>query len=87
MKKSLDAQIDELYRLPLGEFTRARNALAVSQEHLQDAKGELATALQLPPSAVPEVVGELAVPSGAPLPYGLDQLLSSAQALPARCSL
>jgi hypothetical protein len=25
---SLDAQIDELYRLPLGEFTAARNALA-----------------------------------------------------------
>ena len=62
-------------------------ALAVSQEHLQDAKAELATALQLPPSAVPEVVGDLGVPNGAPLPYGLDQLLASAQALPRQRAL
>ena len=47
---------------------RARNALAVSQEHLQDTKADLATALQLPPSAVPEVIGDLGVPNGAPLP-------------------
>lgn len=69
------------------EAERARNALAVSQEHLQDAKAELATALQLPPSAVPDVIGELGVPSGAPLPYTLDQLLASAQALPRQRAL
>jgi hypothetical protein len=28
MTRNLEAQIDELYRLPLGEFTKARNALA-----------------------------------------------------------
>jgi hypothetical protein len=43
--------------------------------------------LQLPPSAVPEVVGELGVPSGAPLPYGLEQLLASAQVLPRQRAL
>ena len=80
-----DTRLDA--NVALIEAERARNALAVSQEHLQDAKGELATALQLPPSAVPEVVGELAVPSGAPLPYGLDQLLASAQALPKQRAL
>jgi hypothetical protein len=30
MKQKLDAQIDELYRLPLEEFTKARNTLAKS---------------------------------------------------------
>jgi cobalt-zinc-cadmium efflux system outer membrane protein len=69
------------------EAERARNALAVSQEHLQDAKAELATALQLPPSATVEVLGDLGVPSGAPLPYSLDQLLASAQALPRQRAL
>ncbi|MBK8064710.1 MAG: TolC family protein [Betaproteobacteria bacterium] len=80
-----DTRLDA--NVALIEAERARNALAVSQEHLQDAKGELATALQLPPSAVPEVVGDLGVPSGAPLPYGLEQLLASAQALPRQRAL
>ena len=30
MKTRLEPQIDELYKLPLGEFTQARNALAKS---------------------------------------------------------
>jgi cobalt-zinc-cadmium efflux system outer membrane protein len=80
-----DTRLDA--NVALIEAERARNALAVSQEHLQDAKGELATALQLPPSAVPEVIGELGVPSGTPLPYGLDQLLASAQSLPKQRAL
>jgi cobalt-zinc-cadmium efflux system outer membrane protein len=80
-----DTRLDA--NVALIEAERARNALAVSQEHLLDAKAELATALQLPPSAVPEVVGELAVPAGAPLPYGLDQLLASAQSLPKQRAL
>ena len=80
-----DTRLDA--NVALIEAERARNALAVSQEHLQDAKAELATVLQLPPSAVPEVIGELGVPSGAPLPYALDQLLSSAQSLPRQRAL
>jgi cobalt-zinc-cadmium efflux system outer membrane protein len=80
-----DTRLDA--NVALIEAERARNALAVSQEHVQDAKAELATALQLPPSAVPEVIGELGVPSGAPLPYGLDQLLASAQSLPRQRAL
>jgi cobalt-zinc-cadmium efflux system outer membrane protein len=80
-----DTRLDA--NVALIEAERARNALAVSQEHLQDAKAELATALQLPPSAAPEVVGDLGVPNGAPLPYGLDQLLASAQALPRQRAL
>ena len=80
-----DTRLDA--NVALIEAERARNALAVSQEHLQDAKAELATALQLPPSAVPEVVGDLGVPTGAPLPYGLDQLLASAQAMPRQRAL
>jgi cobalt-zinc-cadmium efflux system outer membrane protein len=46
-----DTRLDA--NVALIEAERARNALAVSREHLLDAKGELATALQLPPSAVP----------------------------------
>lgn len=80
-----DTRLDA--NVALIEAERARNALAVSLEHLQDAKAELATALQLPPSAVPGVVGDLGVPNGAPLPYGLDQLLASAQALPRQRAL
>jgi cobalt-zinc-cadmium efflux system outer membrane protein len=80
-----DTRLDA--NVALIEAERARNAQAVSQENLQDAKAELATALQLPPSAVPEVIGDLGVPSGAPLPYSLDQLLASAQALPRQRAL
>lgn len=80
-----DTRLDA--NVALIEAERARNALAVSREQLQDAKAELATALQLPPSAVPEVIGDLGVPSGALLPYTLEQLLASAQALPRQRAL
>jgi cobalt-zinc-cadmium efflux system outer membrane protein len=80
-----DTRLDA--NVALIEAERARNALAVSREHLLDAKGELATALQLPPSAVPEVAGELGMPSGAALPYALEQLLASAQVLPRQRAL
>ncbi len=80
-----DTRLDA--NVALIEAERARNAMAASQEQLQDAKVELATALQLPPSAVPEVIGDLGVPSGAPLPYSLDQLLASALSLPRQRAL
>lgn len=80
-----DTRLDA--NVALIEAERARNAMAVTKEHLQEAKAELATTLQLPPSAVPEVVGELGVPSGAPLPYSLDQLLASALSLPRQRAL
>jgi outer membrane protein, heavy metal efflux system len=80
-----DTRLDA--NVALIEAERARNALAVAQEHLLDAKAELATALQLPPSAVPEVAGDIAVPTGAPLAYGLDQLLALARSLPKQRAL
>lgn len=80
-----DTRLDA--NVALIEVERARNALAVSQERLLDAKAELASVLQLPPSAVVEVAGDLSVPTGAPLPYGLEQLLGSAQTLPKQRAL
>lgn len=80
-----DTRLDA--NVALIEAERARNALAAAQEQLLDAKGELATVLQLPPSAVPELVGDLGLPTGAALPYGLEQLLASAQALPRQRAL
>ena len=84
-KAGEDTRLDA--NVALIEAERARNALAVSQEHLLDAKGELATVLQLPPSAVPEVVGDLDMPNGATLSYGLEQLLASVQTLPRQRAL
>lgn len=75
-----DTRLDA--NVALVEAERARNALAVAREQWLDARSELAAALQLPPSAVPAVAGELAVELGAALPYSLDQLVTSAQALP-----
>ncbi|MBL8318418.1 MAG: TolC family protein [Burkholderiaceae bacterium] len=69
------------------EAERARNALASAREGLLDARSELGTALQLPPSAVPELAGELAPPAGERLPYDLEQLLASAQARPLQRAL
>ncbi|MGY4829140.1 TolC family protein [Sphaerotilaceae bacterium SBD11-9] len=81
-----DTRLDA--NVALIEAERARNSLAVAREHLLDARVELATSLQLPPSAAPEVVGELSMPFGDALPYGgLDQLLASAQALPRQRAL
>lgn len=79
-----DTRLDA--NVALVEAERARNALAVAREQWLDARGELATVLQLPPSALPEVAGEsaaeLTAPAEAVLPYSLDRLVSSAQALP-----
>ena len=80
-----DTRLDA--NIALIEAERARNALALSQEQWLDARAELATALQLPPSSTPEVVGDLAVPEGNALPYRLDQLLTTAQALPKQRAL
>lgn len=75
-----DTRLDA--NVALVEAERARNALAVAREQWMDARSELAAALQLPPSAVPAVAGELATELGTAPPYNLDQLVTAAQALP-----
>ena len=75
-----DTRLDA--NVALVEAERARNALAVAREQWLDARSDLAAALQLPPSAVPAVSGELATELGTALPYSLDQLVTAAQALP-----
>ena len=52
-----DTRLDA--NVALVEAERARNALALAGERLIDARSELGTALRLPPSALPEVVGDL----------------------------
>ncbi len=69
------------------EAERARNALASAREGLLDARSELGTALQLPPSAMPELAGELSPPAGERLSYELEQLLASAQTRPLQRAL
>ena len=75
-----DTRLDA--NVALVEAERARNALAVAREQWLDARSALADALQLPPSAVPAVAGELATDLDTALPYSLDQLVNAAQALP-----
>lgn len=75
-----DTRLDA--NVALIEAERARNALARAREHLLEARGELATVLQLPPSAIPQVAGELGLPVAAALPYTVEQLQASAQAIP-----
>ena len=79
-----DTRLDA--NVALVEAERARNALAVAHEQWLDARGELATTLQSPPSALPEVAGEsaaeLTARAEAALPYSLDQLVAAGQALP-----
>lgn len=75
-----DTRLDA--NVALIEAERAINALAVSRERLQGARAELAAVLQLPPSVLPDVIGELEVPSELALPYDLEQLLASARASP-----
>lgn len=62
------------------EAERAHNTLAVAQEQLLDARGELAEVLQLPAAALPEVSGALDAP--AALPYDLQRLLAAMPAQP-----
>lgn len=80
-----DTRLDA--NVALIEVERARNALAVAKEQLLDARVDLASALQLPPSAAPEVVGDLVMPEVDALPYAADQLLAMAQNLPKRRAL
>jgi cobalt-zinc-cadmium efflux system outer membrane protein len=80
-----DTRLDA--NVALVEAERARNSLALASEKLIDARSELATAVQLPPSALPEVVGDFAWRSAEPLPYDLEQLLASAQTLPKQRAL
>ena len=68
------------------EAERARNSLESASEALLAARSELATVVQLPPSALPEVDGHLATYAGV-LPYNLEQLLASAQTLPKQRAL
>ena len=69
------------------EAERSRNALALAGEKLIEARSDLATAVQLPPSALPEVAGDVATTVGDALPYSLDQLLASVQAMPKQRAL
>ena len=80
-----DTRLDA--NVALIEAERARNALARAGEQLLDARGELATVLQLPMAGMPEVVGEIDIPSGDTLPYRLDQLVASTQMLPRQRAL
>lgn len=63
------------------EAERARNALAVAREQLIDARAELAAVLQLPPVQLPDVAESPRLEE-LTAPYGLDDLLASAQQLP-----
>jgi cobalt-zinc-cadmium efflux system outer membrane protein len=80
-----DTRLDA--NVALVEAERARNALALAGERLIDARSELGSAVRLPPSALPEVAGELRPAVDGPLPYGLEQLLASAQNLPRQRAL
>lgn len=73
--------------MALVEAERARNALALANERLIDARSELGTAVRLPPSALPEVAGDLGATIEGALPYRLEQLLASAQNLPRQRAL
>lgn len=80
-----DTRLDA--NVALIEAERARNSLARAREQLLEARGELATVLQLPPSGIPQVAGELGMPLAATLPYTVEQLQASAQALPKQRAL
>lgn len=62
------------------EAERASNQAAQIAERLIEARAGLAALLFLPPDAVPEATGDLAV---APAAYTLDALLTTAEARPA----
>lgn len=61
------------------EAERARNQLAIAQEQLLAARSELSTTIQLPPSNLPEVVGELTM---TPRRFSLADLLAAVDAQP-----
>jgi len=68
------------------EAERAQNSLESASEVLLAARNELATVVQLPPSTLPEVDGNLATYAKV-LPYNLEQLLASARTLPKQRAL
>jgi cobalt-zinc-cadmium efflux system outer membrane protein len=72
----LDANVATL------ESERARNALAAAREQWLDARSELASALQLPPAALPAASGEADAALADALPYDLDRLLAAARQQP-----
>lgn len=76
MQKRLDAgEVSRLDRnLALVEAERARNQLTQIEEQITQARAELANSLQLPPTDMPEVAGELRR-AGT---YSLEDLLTSA---------
>jgi len=80
-----DTRLDA--NVALVEAERARNALALASERLIDARSELGSAVRLPPSALPEVAGDLGTAIDGTLPYRLEQLLASAQNLPRQRAL
>ena len=80
-----DTRLDA--NVALVEAERARNALSLAHEHLIDARSELGTAVRLPASALPEVVGDPGTALDGPLPYRLEQLLASVQNLPRQRAL
>lgn len=61
------------------EAERARNQLAIAQEQLLTARSELSAAIQLPPSSLPEVIGELTL---TPRRFSLVELMAAVQAQP-----
>jgi cobalt-zinc-cadmium efflux system outer membrane protein len=75
-----DTRLDA--NVALVEAERARNALDAARERLLDERSELATLLQLPPPAMPEVVGELLPPESDGPIHRLEQLLASARDMP-----
>ena len=75
-----DTRLDA--NLALVEADRARNALDTAEDRLTEARSELATALQLPPSALPEVSGELGSTLTEAARYDLPRLLESARSQP-----
>ncbi len=79
-----DTRLDA--NVALVEAERARNALALANERLTDARSDLGTAVRLPAAALPEVAGDLGSTIEA-LPYQLEQLLASVQNLPKQRAL
>lgn len=61
------------------EAERARNQLALAQEQLLDARADLAATLQLPPTSLPQAVGELTLPQSK---LALGDLMAAVDAQP-----
>lgn len=75
-----DTRLDA--NVALIEAERARNALAVAQEQLVEARAELAALLQLPAAQLPSVVAPRALDAQASPGFTLEQLLQAVQGQP-----